>query len=238
MGENSIYGALGAGLVSLIGIIIKQRKMILLHKRKQQDMQNEAIVFLQNSFNSLSEQIAELKKEFSAFHKGYTVKHQIKDALEFKSEQILSSNPDLSSNIKTLLIQGRQETIAFCKLIYEININLEITETLLQNETSVVFDNLKLLCNTYFPELRISRVYGKTTELQFAQYLRDSTQLKNLAFVLIKKIIDYKSGVYNGNSDAKYIEIFVAFLSDCYKESIQAWRIWQNLLIVNDGAKE
>jgi hypothetical protein len=227
MGENSIYGALGAGLISLIGIIIKQRKMIILHKKKQNEIQNDAILLLQESFKILNDKIDKIQSEFSNFFKSYSIKHQIKDSIELKSEQIISSNPDLTSNIKTLLLQGRQETIALSKLIYELNRNVEISESLLQDELSVVFDNLKLLCNTYFPEVRIFN----NKEMTFALFLRNQSQIKNLAFVLTKKIIDYKSGVYNGDSELKYIEIFVSFLSDCYKEGIQSWRIWNNLRI-------
>lgn len=218
--------------VALIGIIVNQRMTITKQKKEIDDKQNEKILDIDNDIEKIKKGIIELKvmfdnlkKDFNDFINNYTFKHSIKNRLEIKSETIIKSNPILQSCncLVSLLISGRNETINFANFVY-FN-QSELNEKAIEREAHSITDRLKLIANNLLTEQK--KVDG--WEVNFVQYLKSHSKLKQVLFNLISKIIDYKRGAYNGKSNQKYIDIFETFLEQIYEVAIEKYFEFKNL---------
>lgn len=218
--------------VALIGIIVNQRMTITKQKKEIDDKQNEKILDIDKDIEKIKRGIIELKvlfdnlkKDFNDFINNYTFKHSIKNRLEIKSETIIKSNPILQSCncLVSLLISGRNETINFANFVY-FN-QAELNEKAIEREAHSITDRLKLIANNLITERK--KVDG--WDVNFISYLKTHSKLKQVLFNLIAKIIDFKNGVYNGQSNQKYIDIFEIFLEQVYEIAIEKYFEFKNL---------
>lgn len=194
------------------------------NKKKIDDLQNSKLnemekkqIDFDKEFNELKTLVFELKDMVKQFIEIFTIEHDIQNIIELKAEQIIDGNPNLEKDMKSLLIAGRNATVHFAKWVYFTKI--ELTPEIIANECASIFNNLKLLCNTYFKE---EKVYKQTT-ITFNDFLKNNTQINQITIILNSKILEFKKGEYNGNSKQKFLIIFSEFLSDIYKESIKAY---------------
>lgn len=212
--------------LTLAKMVVDKRKAKELIDKKQ----TEEIGELHKKIETISEENRQLREMITEFINMYNFKYMLKNAIELKADSIVNSNPDLDTNIKTLLYSGREQTIKFAKHVFFSKI--EVSPEQLQDESSLIFDNLKMLCMTYLTEVRYMKRGKDKVEMTFARFMRDETNLKNISYTLISNIIDFKNGVYNGHSNEKFIEIFTKFIEKAFQEGIIAYRKFIKLELV------
>lgn len=235
--EKEVKVVIISSLATLIGVIITQyvlyKKEVAKKQEKIDEIQDDTIKkygtliegfskqieILEETIKIISNKVDTITCQFNEFYQNYVFKHTLKDLLEIKSNQIINSFPHLDSGLKTLLICGRDWSIYYGKFIFDSKI--AINETVLTNETKAILDNLALICENRFPDQIKGLTFGKFLSTY------NNSFIKNCCLTLNSRILDYKNKLYNGNSNEKYIEFFVKFLSDVYYCTIQAHTEWQ-----------
>ena len=144
-------------------------------------------------------------------------KKEFRNKLEIESFRIISAQTALDDPMKTLLHAGLECTINLAQQLYSTEV--ELTREYISDKANAIFNNLKIICNTYFPESKVMR--GK--EITFARFLREYTNIANYSFEYINKIMEIKKNMYNGDMKYNMIKCYTEFLRVMYEEGISAY---------------
>lgn len=223
--DYQVIGVVVTQLGLIYGTWIKYKTSTDKIMKKIDEQQNEQIKNLNGKITLLEDKLDNLYHSVTTFLEATNFKSSLKDDISIIANQIIHSNPDLDSNIKTLLYEGRNFAIKFGKEIYFSKVPPD--KTIFQNESNTIFDNLKIIANHYFQQKKVV----KDCELTFAQYLRQYTNITLVTYHLIESLLSLIKDreKYNGTYNQKFINLFTGFVSDMYLEGITAWREFNKL---------
>jgi len=224
-------------VIILIGILVPafltyrsgQKKL----KVEQDKKQNEDILTINAKLDVLGVTTEMLLESHAKADEERNIKKRIRKDLSDIADNIIF-NVDITQDIRSLLIEGKEFTIDFALKIYFSGIRCDTRriKQFLIFEANRINDALKDLSNHRFPTLKEVRITRNTFEqMSFVEYIKKYSNVYTHIQILVETLIR------NGLDDEQFIELFEKFMDDSLKSGIEHWREFSKFEDVKKGAK-
>lgn len=214
-------------------VIIKLRDNYKEINYLRNDFENHYISnaeFFDSKIEELKASLETLVQVVQVTEKQRTVRYRLKNELESSCDTILGFR-EINERFKHICIAGRKATLEFGEMI--MNTGLVITKENLEAEAGYHFDSLKNRCDSWFKEIRQTILFNETPQSFkiLSKYLKENSRIKEYISILMIRLIDTKTGKYNGKTNEIIISALVEFMENVLKEGIRAFEEFQTLPI-------
>lgn len=185
--------------------------------------------FIDTKIEELKTNIEHLVSVVELGEKQRAIRYKLKNELESACENILFNHVNLNERFKHICIAGRKATLDFGEMI--LHTGIPITRENIETESGYHFDSLKSRCDSWFREVRQTIMFNETPDSfkTLSKYLKENTRIREYLGQLMFRLIDIKSGKYNGKTGEKIVSALVEFMQSVIIEGIAAFNTFQNL---------
>jgi len=195
----------------------KLEEFITEYDKKQNeriDKHDTILEELQNSISEIKSDISQIESKVDKIDKHVeddAFKRKLKSLISLTINSFLEVNSDLSSPVQSIIIEGGHNAYVYFRDIHEVgyeNINL---------------DQVKRNAIQVFRSIRSGLGGERNISPEFTKEVKK--RIMPLIDKLVTDLLVFKSGLYNGTSDKKFLELSIWFVDRVLTELILTYRL-------------